>query len=135
VNVLRTIEDVLGLPHLNLNTAYQRPMTDVFNVAQGPAWTYTAVASTILGTTQLILSDLRDGKVQWAEGPQVKPAHDAAYWARATRGFDWSSEDRVPADLYNRVLWEGLKGDAPYPAERDGRDLRTARPDAGATQD
>ena len=31
VNMLRTIEDVLGTQHLNLNTAYQRPMTDVFD--------------------------------------------------------------------------------------------------------
>ena len=35
VNMVRTIEDVLGLEHLNLNTAYQRPMTDVFNLRRG----------------------------------------------------------------------------------------------------
>ena len=31
VSVLRTIEDILGTPHVNLNTAYQRPMADVFD--------------------------------------------------------------------------------------------------------
>ena len=126
VNMLRTIEDVLGLEHLNLNTAYQQPMVDIFNVNQSPAWTYTATASTILGTTSLVLADAGAGHVQFAEGPAVKPAHDAAYWAAQTRGFDWSSEDRVPAGLYNRVLWEGLRGDAPYPAARTGIDLRHA---------
>jgi hypothetical protein len=29
VSVLRTIEDILGTEHINLNTAFQRPMTDV----------------------------------------------------------------------------------------------------------
>ena len=34
VSVLRTIEDILGTPHINLNTAYQRPMADVFDTAR-----------------------------------------------------------------------------------------------------
>ena len=32
VNALRTIEDILGTEHLNLNTAFQPPMTDVFDI-------------------------------------------------------------------------------------------------------
>ncbi len=32
VNVLRTMEDILGTQHLNLNTAFQRPMSDAFDV-------------------------------------------------------------------------------------------------------
>jgi hypothetical protein len=28
------------------------------------------------------------------------------------RGFDFSGEDRIPAELYNKILWEGLKGTA-----------------------
>jgi hypothetical protein len=42
VNMVRTIEDVLGLGHLNINDAYQRPMTDVFDLNQA-AWTYNAI--------------------------------------------------------------------------------------------
>ena len=45
VNALRTIEDVLGLEHLNLNTAYQRPMTDVFDIGATGHWNFTASAS------------------------------------------------------------------------------------------
>jgi hypothetical protein len=45
----------------------------------------------------------------------MKPSHDAAWWAAHTKGYDWSSEDRIPADEYNRVQWEGLKGSTPYP--------------------
>src|SRR4029077_8362488 len=48
VNVLRTIEDVLGTQHINLNTAFQHPMTAVFDIRQFPAWTFTATASTVL---------------------------------------------------------------------------------------
>ena len=120
----RTIEDVLGLEHLNLNTAYQRPMTDVFDLRQGPKWQYEAVASTVLKTTALNLAAMQDGQVQFADGPRVTPRHDATYWARETRGFDWSAEDRAPADLYNQVLWEGLMPGIAYPTERSGRDLR-----------
>ncbi len=32
VNALRTIEDILGTEHINLNTAFQRPMDDVFDI-------------------------------------------------------------------------------------------------------
>ena len=117
VSVLRTIEDILGTPHINLNTAYQRPMSDVFDVTSNGAWTYNAVASTILKTTTLAMNKLG---VQYAEGPDILPRHDAAYWANATRGFDFSAEDRVPVDLMNQVMWEGLMGGTPYPTHRSG---------------
>ena len=42
VNMVRTIEDVLGFGHLNLNDAYQRPMTAIFDLNQS-AWTYDAI--------------------------------------------------------------------------------------------
>ena len=125
VNMVRTIEDVLGLEHLNLNTAYQTPITDVFDIAQGPGWTYSAIASAYLKGTGLALLDGPDATVQFAEGPALLSTHTAAWWAEQTRGFDWSSEDRVPAQLFNRIVWKGIKGDAPYPAlppAQDGDD-------------
>jgi DNA-binding beta-propeller fold protein YncE len=116
-SVLRTIEDILGTQHVNLNTSYSRPMADVFDITSSGAWTFTAVASTLLKSTTLLSSAQQpDSKVQFAEGPVLKPTHNAKYWAAKTRGFDFSGEDRVPADLYNRILWEGLKGTpAPIP--------------------
>ncbi|MGB7466897.1 MAG: hypothetical protein WBW14_28695, partial [Candidatus Acidiferrum sp.] len=42
--------------------------------------------------------------------PDVRFRH--RYWAEKTRNFDFSGEDRVPAELYNKILWEGLKGTA-----------------------
>jgi YVTN family beta-propeller protein len=118
VNALRTIEDLLGTQHINLNTAYQRPMADVFDTTASGAWTYTAVASTILKITTLFAAG--DLGVRYAEGPDITPKHDAAYWAEATRGFDFSDADRVPVDLYNQVQWDGLMDGAPYPVHRSG---------------
>src|SRR5262245_64280244 len=46
VNALRTIEDVLGTQHINLNTASQRPMADVFDITASHHWSFAAVAST-----------------------------------------------------------------------------------------
>lgn len=110
VSALRTIEDVLGTRHMNLNTASQPPMSDVFDIAAGPEWTYSAVASNVLRTTQLNL-----GNVQVADGAQVLPKHDAAYWEARTAGFDFSQADRVPPARFNRVLWEGLMEGKAYP--------------------
>jgi hypothetical protein len=124
VNVVRTIEDVLGLQHANLNTAFQPSMDDVFNISQSPAWTYTHSISSVLKQTKLILSSLDpDGKTRWADGT-VTPLHTPQWWAHETRGFDFSSEDRVPADMFNEVTWAGMKGDVPYPKLRSGKIMR-----------
>ena len=115
VSALRTIEDVLGTQHIDLNTAYARPMSDLFDTSSNNAWTYTAVASTILKNTNVgNVASGADGN-QFAEGEDIHPLHDATYWANATKDFDFSREDRIPPDLFNRVLWKGVMGDRPYP--------------------
>jgi YVTN family beta-propeller protein len=132
-SVLRTIEDILGTEHLNLNTYYTRPMADVFDITSSGSWTFTALASTLLKNTTLGLPQ----GVQFAKGSNLKPTHNAKYWAAKTRGFDFSGEDRVPADLYNKILWEGLKGTpAPVPhsrfqkiADKDDKDAKAADKD------
>jgi hypothetical protein len=123
VNLIRTMEDVLGIGYLNLNDALQRPMADVFD-RDRTWWSYEAVASTVLKSAQAAITPA-DGNVQYAEGPDLVPKHDAAYWEEATEGFDFSEADRVPYDRYNRVLWEGLTGGKPYPARPSGAELRT----------
>ncbi len=51
VSPLRTIEDILGTQHMNLNTATQPPMADVFDINASPDdWELKAVASTVLKT-------------------------------------------------------------------------------------
>jgi hypothetical protein len=65
------------------------------------------VASTLLKSTTL---GLNQQGTEFTPGPDLKPTHDAQYWAEKTKGFDFSGEDRVPPELYNKILWEGLKG-------------------------
>jgi len=120
VNMLRTIEDLLGTPHINLNTAYQRPMADVFDTGSSGAWTYSAIASRILATTTLALAE---NGIRYADGPAMFPKHDAAYWDKATRGFDFTDADRVPVDFFNEVLWAGLMDGKPYMTHRSGLKL------------
>jgi YVTN family beta-propeller protein len=116
VNLLRTIEDILGTEHINLNTAFARPMADVFDIRSDGEWTYVAEASTVLATTTV--ANESNPVLRYAKGPMIRPKHDAAYWAKVTAGFDFSEADQVPVAQFNRLLWAGLKADAPYPALR-----------------
>jgi YVTN family beta-propeller protein len=121
VSLLRTIEEVLGIQPLGLNDALQPPMTEIFSPRQ-ESWSYTARVPAVLRGTQLPLPPQKAGAAQ------ALPRHDAAYWAGQTRGFDFSSEDKLDSAAFNLVLWNGLKDERePYPAERDGRDLRKGR--------
>jgi YVTN family beta-propeller protein len=118
VNALRTIEDVLGTEHINLNTAFQGPMADVFDIRSSGKWTFAAEASTILASTTVVGVANMDTGVRFAAGPMIHPRHDAAYWDAVTAGFDFSQADQVPPAQFNRVLWAGLMGNRPYPALR-----------------
>ena len=116
VNLLRTIEDILGTEHINLNTAFAQPMADVFDIRSSGAWSYVAEASTVLATTTGA-NETNPG-LRYAKGPMIRPVHDAAYWDRVTAGFNFFEADQVPVAQFNRLLWAGLKGDTPYPVLR-----------------
>ena len=131
VNALRTIEDVLGTQHINLNTAYQGPMTDAFDIYSPGTWSFTAEASTVLQSTMLAKVESGLG-ARFAQGKVVKPKHNARYWARLTARFDFSDADRVPPAKFNRVLWNGLMSGKPYPAMKGRHDLSWDR--AGASR-
>lgn len=120
VNMVRTIEDVLGLGHLNLNDEYQRPMTAVFDLQQA-TWSYTAT------TPAPVAHELGVALATNELAPDFHDAQPAAYWARHTRGFDWSQEDRIPSALFNQILWKGLTGGTPYPLTRSQKDLSSNR--------
>ncbi len=57
-----------------------------------------------------------------------RPAHNAKYWARVTKGLDFSDADRVDSALFNRILWKGMMGNKPYPIAPDL--LNKATPEA-----
>jgi DNA-binding beta-propeller fold protein YncE len=124
VNVVRTIEDLLGAKHSNINTAAQRPIADLFDL-QSHDWDFKAVPSAYLAKTQLPIP-----KAAFASYSTIPlPIHDGAYWAEMTKEFDFRHEDELGDwAKYNRIIWAGVKGDAiPYPERRDGTDLRSNR--------
>src|SRR5579864_2622309 len=119
ISMLRTMEEILGIGSINLNDSTANSMTSVFDLQQKD-WNYKAVASELLAGTQL--------PVPKQSGSAIPhPTHDAAYWAGATSGMDFSVEDRVDPLAFNRILWEGLMGAKPYPATATGQDLRERR--------
>ncbi|MHB8524887.1 MAG: bifunctional YncE family protein/alkaline phosphatase family protein [Candidatus Acidiferrales bacterium] len=136
VNMLRTIEEILGMKPMGINDDVLDPMADVFTT-KAHAWSYTAIVPQILRSTKLPLPPATvaaNTGATTAASPEelsaafAKPRHDAAYWAARTRGFDFSVEDHINSAQFNRILWKGLMGPkVPYPKVRDGRDLRRNR--------
>ena len=121
IDFVRTMEEVLGLPPMNLNDALARPMTDIFNTTPSP-WSFTATPSTLLYRTQLpITPHKRAGLIV------PKPTHDAKYWTRVTKGMDFTDADLLDPGGYNRILWKGMMSNNPYPAAPTGLDLRQNR--------
>jgi hypothetical protein len=120
LDFIRTMEEVLGIPPMNLNDALASPMADIFTTTPS-SWTFTAAPSAYLYASSLPLPTPTAGLVV----PQS--THSAKYWARVTRGIDFSEADRIDAAVYNRILWKGLMGSRPYPAGATGLDLRHNR--------
>ena len=111
INFIRTMEEVLGLPPMNLNDALAAPMADIFDTstATPKPWSFTAVPSAYLYGTQLPLPPKPAGLVV------PKSKHDARYWARVTRGMNFKDADLVDPAEFNRILWKGLMGNQPLP--------------------
>jgi DNA-binding beta-propeller fold protein YncE len=130
VNMLRTIEDLLGLKPLGLNDGLQRPMTDVFT-KQDLMWSYKPLVPDVLRTTQLPLP-AATATNRVAQTPRVlafaRRAHDADYWGERMKGLDFTRSDHADTNRLNHVLWTGLKGEGvAYPTVRSGRNLRVNR--------
>ncbi|MGH9711642.1 MAG: bifunctional YncE family protein/alkaline phosphatase family protein, partial [Candidatus Acidiferrales bacterium] len=76
VNMLRTMEDILGMGPMGINDEVIEPMADVFTT-QEHAWSYTAIVPEVLRSTKL--------PVPGATSAKVNSRHSAAYWAAKTR--------------------------------------------------
>jgi len=120
-SLVRTIEDVLGLQPMGLTDAEAEPMSEVFDVSHAD-WSFDAVVPAVLRASTLPLPPAASALAACAV-----PKRSAAYWTAVMKGQDFSREDHLDTAAYNQALWRGLKGDAPYPAARDGQDLRAGR--------
>jgi DNA-binding beta-propeller fold protein YncE len=112
VNVVKTLEEILGIGPIGLNDALAAPMSEVFD-RKAAEWSYEAAVPDVLRSTRLPLP-AGDGT------PVALPKHSAAYWTKAMAGQDFSGPDRVDATTFNRSLWRGMKGDEALPRSRGG---------------
>ncbi|MEP6690413.1 MAG: bifunctional YncE family protein/alkaline phosphatase family protein [Gemmatimonadaceae bacterium] len=95
-DVIATMVEILKLGNLSQFDYYGAPLRDIWTTA--PDLTpYVAL------TPQQSLDDKNAPKAPVPTGA-----------ARQSK-LDFSHEDRIDDDRFNRVLWKALKGDAPYP--------------------
>jgi YVTN family beta-propeller protein len=101
-SILRTIEQILGLPPMNQFDASATPMWDCFT-DKPDATPYTVLPATIA------LNELN---------PDPTAINDAALRndALVSATLNFREIDRAPEDVLNRILWRSLRGSRdPYP--------------------
>jgi len=103
VNLVRTIEQILGLPPMNTMDVAAAPMSDAFTSAPDRA-PYRARRPAILGAINPTAASLSGAPRAWAE---------------ASARMDFSVPDvEVNRPLLNRLIWYSTKGyDVPYPGD------------------
>jgi YVTN family beta-propeller protein len=105
-SMVRTIELILGMPPMSQYDAAATPMWRCFSATPD----LTAFASLPANI------DLTEKNTAWNE------------LAKKSAGFDFTREDRVPDDLFNEVLWKGIKGvDAIVPAPKRAAFVKSAK--------
>ncbi len=99
VNMIHTMEMLLGLPPMNQNDAYAPVMGQLFS---GP------------GNQPAYTADYRN----WKNGLILETNRKQAPGAKVSSKMDFSRPDAAGAARLNRVLWRDQKGDAPMPAAK-----------------
>jgi hypothetical protein len=99
VNMIHTLETLLGLPPMNQNDAYAPLMGSLFSgTGDQPAFTADD-------------RNLKNGLI-YEVNKRTAPG------AKISSKMDFSRPDAAGATRLNRVLWRDQKGDAPMPAAR-----------------
>jgi hypothetical protein len=107
VSMFRTIEQILGIPPMNIMDATAMPMFDCFyeNADSAP---YNALENKIpLNEMNPDLSALT-GK--------------ALYFAQQSSNPQFDRIDSGEDELFNKIIWFATKGDVPYPEKYSGED-------------
>ncbi|MCA9261746.1 MAG: phosphoesterase, partial [Planctomycetales bacterium] len=101
-SVIRTIEQILGLPPMNQFDASALPMTACFQEAPD-------LAPYVAEGTSVPLDDMNP-RVAAIDDPTLR--QDAVVSSQ----INFKQVDRAPEDLLNRILWRAMRGvDDPYP--------------------
>ena len=102
VNLVRTIEQILGLPPMNQFDGAAVPMTAAFTKKRNLS-PFTAVPNDV---------PLDEMNVPVASLQGLERS-----LALASLDMDFSEPDNAPADVLNRVIWHSVRGyEAPYPS-------------------
>jgi hypothetical protein len=101
IDMVRTMENILGLPPMNQLDLNAEPMLDCFT--ERPDYTpYTAVMNMI--------------PLEEINPPLESLRGEALYWAQKSLEQDLGDYDRIDEDVFNRIIWHSVKGyDVPYP--------------------
>jgi hypothetical protein len=101
INMVRTIENILGIPPMNQLDLASEPMLDCFENIRD----YTPYKAVM---NKVPLGELN---------PLLKSLHgDSLYWAQKSLEQDLDDYDRIDEDVFNRIIWHAMKGyDLPYP--------------------
>jgi len=99
VNLIHTMEALLGLPPMNANDAYAPVMAPLFTGA-GDQSAFTADYRN------------RDNGMIYQANPPDAPG------AKQSSKLDFSHADAADADVLNAILWHAAKGNVPMPAPR-----------------
>jgi YVTN family beta-propeller protein len=104
-SMVRTIEQILGLPPMNIQDAIASPMTNCFK-STADKTPYVAVPNNIP------LDEMNKALVSLTG--------DARHFAEKSMLPEFIGIDRGNDDLLNRILWFASKGDLPYPVQYAG---------------
>ena len=103
INMVRTIENILGIPPMNQFDLSAEPMTECFTGK--PDFTpYKAVKSNI--------------PIDQINPELVSLSGDQLYWAKKSLEQNLEDVDRIDEYTFNRIIWHAVKGyDRPYPGD------------------
>ncbi|MBS1520845.1 MAG: phosphoesterase [Bacteroidetes bacterium] len=105
--VVRSIEQILGIPPMNVIDATALPMFKCFT-DRPSGYTYTAVPN------RIAINDINPG-FSALKGRSL-------FYAKASSQHQFDHVDSGNDDLMNHILWHSAKGNKPYPAMLAGKD-------------
>jgi len=107
VSMIRTIEQILGIPPMNIMDATAMPMFDCFNE--------TADIRPYISVLNNIPLDEMNKELSELKGP-------ALHYAKKSMEPQFERVDAGDDALFNRIIWFAMNGKKPYPAKYSGKD-------------
>lgn len=104
-SMVRTIEQILGMPPMNIQDAIANPITDCF-AAEPDMTPYIAVPNNI--------------PFDELNPPLTSLSGKALHYAKKSLLPEFDGIDSGNDDLLNRILWFSEKGNAPFPSRYEG---------------